>query len=224
MAKLSDREEENLVSDWKTGRYSQRDLADKYNCSKGKVSQLTQGIEKAQNGHLVDCQISLLSANAYLSDSEMTAIMTTAQNEVFNKGLVTNATQLNLVRTTQYLAKNKKLEKRGVGDPGTAAQRQHRDHRAHRYAALGARDRIPRRGKKRGIGATARKIRKIAAASNWERGCAASLPHQRVLPKGLISGGVKHSRQSIFPNQQWSLSERRERPFSFPVLFGRENC
>lgn len=116
MAKLSDREEENLVSDWKTGRYSQRDLADKYNCSKGKVSQLTQGIEKAQNGHLVDCQISLLSANAYLSDSEMTAIMTTAQNEVFNKGLVTNATQLNLVRTTQYLANNKKIEKRGVGD------------------------------------------------------------------------------------------------------------
>ena len=116
MAKLSDREEENLVSDWKTGRYSQRDLADKYNCSKGKVSQLTQGVEKAQNGHLVDCQISLLSANAYLSDSEMTAIMTTAQNEVFNKGLVTNASQLNLIRTTQYLAKNKKLEKRGVGD------------------------------------------------------------------------------------------------------------
>ena len=46
----------------------------------------------------------------------MTAIMTTAQNEVFNKGLVTNASQLNLIRTTQYLAKNKKLEKRGVGD------------------------------------------------------------------------------------------------------------
>lgn len=51
MAKLSDREEENLVSDWKTGRYSQRDLADKYNCSKGKVIQLTQGVEKAQNNN-----------------------------------------------------------------------------------------------------------------------------------------------------------------------------
>lgn len=116
MAKLSDTEEQNLISDWKTGRYSQRDLAEKYNCSKGKVSQLTQGIEKAQNGHLVDCQISILSAKSYLSDAEMTAIMTTAQNEIFNKGLITNASQLNLVRATQYLAGNKKLEKINVGD------------------------------------------------------------------------------------------------------------
>lgn len=116
MAKLSNTEEISLISDWKTGRYSQRDLSDKYNCSKGKVSQLTQGIEKAQNGHLVDCQISILSAKAYLSDAEMTAIMTTAQNEIFNKCLITNASQLNLVRATQYLAGNKKLEKINVGD------------------------------------------------------------------------------------------------------------
>ena len=116
MAKLSDKDELKLIADWKTGAYSQRDLSEKYNCSKGKVSQLTQGIEKAQNGQILTAQISVLSARAYLSDEEMTAIMTTAQNEVYNKGLVTNATQLNLVRTTQYLAKNKKLEKRGIGD------------------------------------------------------------------------------------------------------------
>ena len=116
MAKLSDKDELKLIADWKTGAYSQRDLSEKYNCSKGKVSQLTQGIEKAQNGQILTAQISVLSARAYLSDVEMTAIMTTAQNEVYNKGLVTNASQLNLIRTTQYLANNKKLEKISVGD------------------------------------------------------------------------------------------------------------
>ena len=116
MAKLTPQDEINLVSDWKTGRYSQRDLASKYNCSKGKVSQLTEGIEKAKNDQVVKAQITILTAKALLSDEELTAIMTAAQNEVFNKGLITNATQLNLVRTMEYLSKNQKLEKINVGD------------------------------------------------------------------------------------------------------------
>ena len=57
-----------------------------------------------------------LYASNLLSDEEMTAIMTAAQNEVFNKGLITNATQLILVRTMEYLSKNQKLEKINVGD------------------------------------------------------------------------------------------------------------
>ena len=116
MAKLTEKDELNVKADWQTGRYSQRDLASKYNCSKGKISQLTEGIEKAKNDHLVDAQISLLTAKAYLSTEEMNAIVTTAQNEVFNLGLVTNATQLNVVRITQHLKDNKKFEKINVGD------------------------------------------------------------------------------------------------------------
>lgn len=116
MAKLTEKDELNVKADWQTGRYSQRDLASKYNCSKGKISQLTEGIEKAKNDHLVDAQISLLTAKAYLSTEEMNAIVTTAQNEVFNLGLVTNATQLNVVRITQHLRDNKKVEKINVGD------------------------------------------------------------------------------------------------------------
>ena len=115
MAKLSNKDELNLIADWKTGRYSQRDLASKYNCSKGKVSQLTNGINKSQNGHLVDAQISILSARSILSEEEMTAIANTAQNEVFNKNLITNATQLNIARTIEYLSNNKKLEKVATG-------------------------------------------------------------------------------------------------------------
>lgn len=113
--KLTNKDEINLVSDWKTGRYSQRDLASKYNCSKGKVSQLTEGIEKGKNDQVVNAQITILTAKALLSDSEMTAIMTAAQNDIFNNGLITNATQLNLVRTMEYLSNNKKLEKVSAG-------------------------------------------------------------------------------------------------------------
>lgn len=116
MAKLTNKDEANLIADWKTGRFSQRDLASKYNCSKGKVSQLTNGVEKNQNGHLVDAQIAILSAKSLLSDEEMTAIINTAQNEAFSKGLIYNATQMNLVRTMEYLKKNTKLEKVNVGD------------------------------------------------------------------------------------------------------------
>ena len=114
--KLTDKDELNLIADWKTGRFSQRDLASKYNCSKGKVSQLTSGIDKSKNGHIVDAQITILSAKSLLSDEEMTAIANTAHNEAFSKGLIFNATQLNLVRTMEYLSNNKKLEKINVGD------------------------------------------------------------------------------------------------------------
>ena len=45
----------------------------------------------------------------------MNAIMNTAQEEIYNKNLITNATQLNIVRTMEYLSNNKKLEKVSVG-------------------------------------------------------------------------------------------------------------
>ena len=59
--------------------------------------------------------MSLLSAKAILPPEEMGAIMGTAQEIIYNQGLITNATQLNLVRVSQYLSNNKKLEKVSVG-------------------------------------------------------------------------------------------------------------
>lgn len=112
---LSARDKKLIIADFQTGKYSQRDLAKKYNVSNGTVANITKGLDR-KNEHLVDAQISLLTAKAYLSDEELSAIMSTAQNEVFNNGLVTNASQLNLVRMTQCLQDNKKLEKINVGD------------------------------------------------------------------------------------------------------------
>lgn len=115
MAKLSDHEKTLLIADYHTNKYSQRKLAEKYNVSIGTVNNLTKEVTP-QNEHLVNAQMSIISAKAILPIEQMNAILNTAQEEMYNKNLVTNATQLNLVRTMEYLSKNKKLEKRSVGD------------------------------------------------------------------------------------------------------------
>lgn len=109
MAKLTPKEEKLLIADYHTNKYSQRTLSKKYNISVGTVNKLTKEIEP-QNEHLVNAQISILSARSILSDEQMNAIMNTAKDELYNKGLVTNASQLNLVRTMEHLANNKKVE------------------------------------------------------------------------------------------------------------------
>lgn len=115
MAKITDATKEKILADFHTGKFSQRELAKKHNVSKTMIANLTSGL-KPKNDHLVEAQISLLSAKQSLSEAEMTAIMTTAKDEAFNRGLIFNATQLNLQRITEHLNKNQKMEKVGVGD------------------------------------------------------------------------------------------------------------
>lgn len=115
MAKITDETKEKILADFHTGKFSQRELAKKHNVSKTLIANLTSGL-KPKNDHLVEAQISLLSAKQSLSEAEMTAIMTAAKDEAFNRGLIFNATQLNLQRITEHLNKNQKMEKVGVGD------------------------------------------------------------------------------------------------------------
>lgn len=115
MAKITDETKEKILADFHTGKFSQRELAKKHNVSKTLIANLTSGL-KPKNDHLVEAQISLLSAKQSLSEAEMTAIMTTARDEAFNRGLIFNATQLNLQRITEHLSKNQKMEKVGIGD------------------------------------------------------------------------------------------------------------
>lgn len=115
MAKLTEHDKKLLIADYHTNKYSQRELAKKYNTSLGTVNNLTKEISP-QDEHLVEAQISILSAKSILPPERLNSILNTAQEELYNRNLVTNATQLNLVRTTQYLQNNKKLEKINVGD------------------------------------------------------------------------------------------------------------
>ena len=115
MAKLTDHDKILLIADYHTNKYSQRELAKKYNTSLGTVNNITKEITP-QNEHLVNAQVAIISAKAILPIEHLNAILNTAQEEVYNKSLITNATQLNLVRTMEYLSNNKKLEKVGLGD------------------------------------------------------------------------------------------------------------
>jgi len=115
MARLSDNEKKLVIADYKTGKYSQRELAERHHISVGTVNNLTKDI-KSDNEHLVTAQISLLSAKAILPPEQMNAILNAAQEEMYNQNLVNNATQLNLVRMTEHISVNKKLEKINVGD------------------------------------------------------------------------------------------------------------
>lgn len=115
MARLTDNEKKLVIADYKTGKYSQRELAERHHISVGTVNNLTKDL-KADNEQFVQAQISLLTAKALLPPEQMNAILNAAQEEIYNKGLVTNATQLNLVRMTEHISVNKKLEKVNVGD------------------------------------------------------------------------------------------------------------
>ena len=79
------------------------------------IANLTKGLSP-KNDRLVEAQVSLLSAQNSLTATEMTAIMTAAKDEAYNRGLIFNATQKNLAKITEMLSKNTKFEKVGVGD------------------------------------------------------------------------------------------------------------
>lgn len=115
MAKITSEIKEKILADFHTGKFSQRELAKKYNASKTTIANLTKGLTP-KNDRLVESQISLLSAQSSLTTTEMTAIMTAAKDEAYNRGLIFNATQKNLAKITQMLDKNTKYEKVGVGD------------------------------------------------------------------------------------------------------------
>ena len=115
MAKITSEIKEKILADFHTGKFSQRELAKKYNASKTTIANLTKGLTP-KNDRLVEAQISLLSAQSSLTATEMTAIMTAAKDEAYNRGLIFNATQKNLAKITQMLDKNTKYEKVGVGD------------------------------------------------------------------------------------------------------------
>ena len=115
MAKITNEIKEKILADFHTGKFSQRELAKKYNASKTTIANLTKGLTP-KNDRLVEAQISLLSAQSSLTTTEMTAIMTAAKDEAYNRGLIFNATQKNLAKITEMLDKNTKYEKVGIGD------------------------------------------------------------------------------------------------------------
>ncbi len=115
VGKITDEIKEKILADFHTGKFSQRELAKKYSVSNGTVANLLKGLTP-KNEHLVEAQITLLSAQTQKSEIEMSSILSTAKDEAYNRGLIFNATQKNLNRVMDMLDKNTKFEKVGVGD------------------------------------------------------------------------------------------------------------
>ena len=115
MAKLTEAIKEKILADFHTGKFSQRGLAKKHSVSNGSVANLLKGLTP-KNEHLVEAQITLLSAQTQKSKIEMSSILSTAKDEAYNRGLIFNATQKNLNRVIDMLDKNTKLEKINVGE------------------------------------------------------------------------------------------------------------
>jgi len=87
MAKLTDKQKELIIADYHTNNFSQRELAKKYNVSVGTVSKLTKEVNP-KNEHLVNAQMSILSAQSELSNEQMNAIMNTAQDKLRRENLI----------------------------------------------------------------------------------------------------------------------------------------
>ncbi|CUU81725.1 GatB/Yqey family protein [Campylobacter hyointestinalis subsp. hyointestinalis] len=112
---LDKRIKKELIADYLTGRYSQRELMRKYKVSLGTVNNLTRDLNTS-NAELVTAQASLIIAKNELPNEQMNAIIETAYDEVYSKKLIQKATHLNLQRINDALEKNTKMTKVSIGD------------------------------------------------------------------------------------------------------------
>lgn len=88
MAKLvTDNDKILIIADYKTGQYSQRQLAKKHDVSLGTISGLTKGLDTS-NEHLVNAQIAILSAKANLPNEQLNAVMNAATIKAVRGGLI----------------------------------------------------------------------------------------------------------------------------------------
>lgn len=76
-----------IIADYKTGKYSQRELSKKHDVSLGTISKITKDLE-ASNEHLVNAQLALLTAKEILPHEQMNAIMNTASDIARREKLV----------------------------------------------------------------------------------------------------------------------------------------
>ena len=115
MGRITDEIKKQVIADYLTGKFSQRDLVKKYNISLGTANKLTKDLTP-ENERYVEAEVTMIAARQTLPNEQMNAIMNAAKDEAYNRGLIFNATQKNLVKITEMLNKNTKHEKVGVGD------------------------------------------------------------------------------------------------------------
>ena len=93
MARLTDKEREQVVSDWKMGD-SQNHLAKKYNCSPATINKLCKGVVQ-DSKEIVNTQMAVNRALSGKSEYEVNSIADKVNRQMFHEGLINNnATKL----------------------------------------------------------------------------------------------------------------------------------
>ena len=115
MAKLTDEIKNKISADYHTNKYSQRELAKRHNVSLGTINNITKGVVPI-NEHLVDAKVALDKGFEERSETEMNAIMNTANDILRRQNLVFNASEKLIKRTQDLIISNRTVEKVNVGD------------------------------------------------------------------------------------------------------------
>lgn len=87
MPRLSDKKKQEILADFHTGKYSQRELQKKHGVSIGTINKMTKDIEP-QNEHLVNAQKTVLLAKKELPNEQMNAVMSKAIEEAEHEALI----------------------------------------------------------------------------------------------------------------------------------------
>ena len=115
MAKLTDEIKNKISADYHTNKYSQRELAKRHSVSLGTINNITKGVVPI-NEHLVDAKVALDKGFEGKSETEMNAIMNTANDILRRQNLVFNASEKLIKRTQDLIISNRTVEKVSVGD------------------------------------------------------------------------------------------------------------
>ncbi|OCR86679.1 hypothetical protein CFT13S00388_07950 [Campylobacter fetus subsp. testudinum] len=87
--RLSDETKAEIIADFKTGKYTQRELSTKHKVSLGAVSSYTKGL-KCENEHFVNA---IVSAKTELNAFEMNAVFNTADRLVKDTEMIYSVTR-----------------------------------------------------------------------------------------------------------------------------------
>ncbi len=115
MARLTEVAIDKILSDYHTNKYSQRELSKKHSVSLGTISKLTKEVNP-KNEHIVNAQIEVLKGESELSDTEMNAVMNTANKEARRLNLVFGAVEKAVKKMDDIIESGYVEDKINVGD------------------------------------------------------------------------------------------------------------
>lgn len=115
MARLSDEQKEQFVADWKTGHWSQNQLAKNYNVSPATANKLCKGVEQ-NNAEIVNTQTRINTELADKNEYEVNSIHNAVSEKTRRANLVYGTAERLVKKIDNTISNGKRLEKVNAGD------------------------------------------------------------------------------------------------------------